>query len=44
MDLFQHEWYGRYWLTLLLHNRMFWFTLAAVVLLVFWLTRITRRR
>ncbi len=44
MDLFQHDWYGRYWLNLLLHNHMLWLAIAVAVLLVFWLTSITKRR
>jgi hypothetical protein len=44
MDLFQHDWYGRYWLLLLEHDRMLWLALAVVALLVFWLTSSVRRR
>lgn len=44
MDMFQHAWYGSYWVWLLEHNRMLWVILAAAVLFVCLCTRIARRR
>ncbi len=41
--LLQPEWFGRYWFTLLLQNRIFWIAVGVVLFIAFVIVRRTRR-
>lgn len=42
-DLFQREWYGRYWLKLILNEPLIFIAIAAVVILAFLIMKGPRR-
>lgn len=42
-DLFQKNWYGRYWLKLVMNERLLLIVIVALIILVYLATKITRR-